>query len=119
MNKKKAIQWLFSDHTGISSKTMCAALLGVEYEDNDVPKDTADFKRCYDFALECELSLHDLIIILKTYPYWEPIIRNWGLLTGDLAVEHDVSDRLDSFRDEIIELKGYMRTGNGHWVKNN
>lgn len=43
MDKKKAIEWLFSDDTGVSSKTMCAAIFGVEYKDNNFPKDTPDY----------------------------------------------------------------------------
>ena len=44
MNKQKMIEWIATCDTGISSKTMWSALMGVKRKkDLDIPKDNSDF----------------------------------------------------------------------------
>ncbi len=47
--KMKAIEWLLGRDTGISSKTMCGALFGINPAWRDIPYDADDFGRCLRF----------------------------------------------------------------------
>lgn len=51
MNKQRMIEWIATCDTGVSSKTMWSALMGVKRKkDLDIPKDNRDFRRCYDMV---------------------------------------------------------------------
>ena len=54
--KKELLEWLFSDKTGVSSKTLCAHMLGIEYPGAFYPCDKWDRARC--------------IKLLKVMPEW-------------------------------------------------
>lgn len=43
---QRALEWLFSDDTGASSKTLCAHMLGIKGVRNSIPSDAADRGRC-------------------------------------------------------------------------
>ena len=95
MNKEKAIQWMVGDDTGTSSKTMFAALMGVDryIYCHDVPYDIDDFGRCYRFAKYAELTSEDLQKVKEVFPYYTPIIDNWDKLcdlynSGDSFYEY-------------------------------
>lgn len=80
MNIQKALQWIVSADTGISSKTMWAAIMDVTPHDPDVPKDAADFGRCYRMCQTCEVTSSDLNVVALKFPYWKPVINNWDKL---------------------------------------
>ena len=44
--KDRALEWLLADHTGTSSKTLCAHMLGIEIGHKSPPSDTDDRSRC-------------------------------------------------------------------------
>jgi hypothetical protein len=75
-------EWIIYGETGISSKTMWAALKGVVKDPNDrwhfdVPHDRADFGRCYKLFTDCDLIEHNLKVVANTFPKWKPIVDNW------------------------------------------
>lgn len=114
MNKDKAIEWIATHRVGTSSKTMWAALMGVNadpqhpYLDYDVPYDSDDFSRCRDLVEFCEVnSAEDFPKILRRFPWYGPIMRNWNKLT-ELYEDSDhkgVHELLFELRKEVNEIR--------------
>ena len=81
-------EWIIFGETGISSKTMWAAIAGVVNEENrgkgrfDIPCDVSDFRRCYKFWKQCSITQHQMNIIKDVFPFWEPFIDNWDRLVS-------------------------------------
>ncbi|MDR1459223.1 MAG: hypothetical protein LBI60_03310 [Bacteroidales bacterium] len=75
--KEKVIEWLFNGETGISSKTIAASILRVDYERNDIPHDKDDFSRCYKLIKFANITMSELNILSIHYPKWKPIVENW------------------------------------------
>jgi hypothetical protein len=75
-------EWIINGSVGISSKTMWAALKGLDIKPThgDKPYDPDDFSRCYKLVKQCGLSNANLNIISQTLPYWQPYIDNWDKL---------------------------------------
>lgn len=84
MNAKimsKAIQWIGSHDTGLSSKTIWNALMGTEKFAIDVPWDAGDFGRCYRLLgsiPEWKTRLNELKTLSSS---WELLIIHWDQLT--------------------------------------
>jgi hypothetical protein len=84
----KLNEWIIYGETGISSKTMWAAITGsyneeyryMEYRVFDIPKDADDFSRCYKFFKLCNLSDKHLRKVKEVFPFWGPYIDNWSEL---------------------------------------
>ena len=77
-------EWIVNGHTGVSSKTMWAALKGLEIKPThgDKPYDPDDFSRCYKLVKDCFVPKSHLKKISEKLPYWKPYIDNWDKLTG-------------------------------------
>ena len=58
--EQRIIPWFLSGDTGLSSKTICAHMMGIPYE-GDAPSDTSDLGRC--------------IRLLELVPEWKPRIK--------------------------------------------
>jgi hypothetical protein len=58
MEYRKALVWLFSDDTGLSSESIMAHMLGIRKNWSDAPSDDADRGRC--------------VRLLKIFPEWIP-----------------------------------------------
>jgi len=73
-------EWIIYGNVGISSKTIWAALKGIDIDSKfgDKPYDPGDFGRCYKLVENCEVK--DLSIIVEKLPYWKPYIDNWDKL---------------------------------------
>jgi len=78
--KEKVIEWLFNGEVGISSKTISASILGVKYNDADIPYDRDDFSRCYKLIKFADIPMSELEILAKNYPAWNPIVKKWDEL---------------------------------------
>ena len=126
MNKTKMMEWIGTHHVGVSSRTMWVALMGVARGVNDfnggfdVPYDWDDFSRCYDLVQYGEVTKEELQKVVEAFPYYKPIIDRWDDLVeaylrpgGGMGV----FQILESTRDEVMELKGYKKQGQGYWVK--
>ena len=83
-NMRICLEWLFSEDTGVSSKTMCAAYLGIKPTMfTSVPYDSADFGRCYRFLKRFPnpkgVAEH-IWYELRNNPVWAEIGKNWDKL---------------------------------------
>lgn len=78
MNKQRMIEWIATCDTGVSSMTMWSALMGVKRKkDLDIPKDNRDFRRCYDMVEYGHVTLDELQVVKKQYPWFAPVVDNW------------------------------------------
>lgn len=76
------IEWIATCNTGVSSKTMWCALMGVKRKINlSTPRDNGDFRRCYDMVEYGHVTLDDLQIVKKQYPWFIPFVDNWEELS--------------------------------------
>jgi hypothetical protein len=78
--KQKVIEWLFNGEVGISSKTIAASVLRVDFRNADIPYDKADFSRCYKLVKFADIPISELEILAENYPKWKPLIENWNEL---------------------------------------
>lgn len=93
MDKQKLIEWIGTYDTGISSKTMWCALMGVQSKvDLNVPRDVYDFVRCYDMVRMGNVTIKDLQVVKKQYPWFAPFVDNWKELS--LLYEEELDGRL-------------------------
>ena len=58
---ERAVKWALSDDTGMSSKTLCAHMLGIDVVRPMPPSDASDRRRC--------------IILLEQIPEWIPRLK--------------------------------------------
>lgn len=80
---ERAGEWLFSNDTGISSKTILAVILGFPCDWKSPPSDPSDFGRCYR--------------LLKKIPELRPemhLMRSEGEVWGRLVDAWDELERL-------------------------
>ena len=122
MNKQRMIEWIATCNTGVSSKTMWCALMGVKRKINlSAPRDNGDFRRCYDMVEYGHITLDELQIVKKQYPWFAPFVDNWGELS--ILFEEELDKRLyirirqlckesDSIR---YEKKGGFYYERGFW----
>jgi len=102
--------WLFSDDTGVSSKTMAAVALGIRPSTlrnygAGAPHDPADFGRCYRLVLTVPEILNAFPAIGMRVPVFAGILKNWDELCA--LYERDApSGRSDDLYWRIKELRG-------------
>ena len=76
--------WIVNGRTGISSRTMWAALNDAYDQESgasyDIPHDAADFGRCYRYVEATGLSLEDIQQVGEIIPWWKPITDEWESL---------------------------------------
>lgn len=78
---QKAVEWLVGGDTGVSSKTMCAALFGATPKDSDMPHDAGDFGRCRRFIRFMPDGTKDIVFKkLSDKPEWVEIGKRWDEL---------------------------------------
>lgn len=116
MNKDKMAEWIVTHRIGISSKTMWTALMGVKPLKDlwhyDIPYDADDFSRCYDLVMFCEVSpTEDFPKILQVFPWFAPIIRNWGKLSEMYEKNYfkGVNDLLWNLRNECRLMRNMCK----------
>lgn len=100
---QKAVEWLVGGDTGISSKTMCAALFGVPPKDSDMPHDSSDFGRCLRFIRFMPDGTKDIVFEkLSDKPEWVEIGNRWDELVELYDQENwrGIYDILSAIRKE-------------------
>ena len=90
--KEKVIEWLFNGETGLSSMTIAASVLRVDYKRADIPYDKDDFSRCYKLVKFADIPKSELEILAKNYPQWEKFVENWDKLTDMYEKNRNYSD---------------------------
>ena len=130
------IQWLFGNDTGISSKTLLAAMLGEDYEQADVPLDAADFGRCWRLLAlfpDWRARLHE---VPKRFPKWGPMVAIWPeletLYKAYLIERESIREsfkagpallaflkKINSVQDDCMRAAGWVesRPGSGSWSR--
>lgn len=127
-------EWIISWETGVSSKTMWAAINGVAKRDGahtkgthtkggkyDVPYDPSDLKRCVDYLLKTGLSDSDLIKVKEVFPWYAPFIDNWGKLMTTYYLElhkgvmPETYDYIQKLEKEAKMLDGWVEVSPGSW----
>lgn len=86
----RALTWLMGDDTGISSKALCAHMLGVTNNRMDPPSDAADRGRC--------------IRLLQLIPEWQPRLMEMGQYegrTGLVISSSGMDTQTNSWADQI------------------
>jgi hypothetical protein len=78
--KEKVIEWLINGEFGISSKTIAASVLRLNYKRADIPYDKDDFGRCYKLVKFADIPLSELKILAERHPDWKLIVENWEQL---------------------------------------
>lgn len=73
-------EWIVNGCTGGSSKTIWAALKGVNIIYPRRPYDIADFGRCYDLIEQCNVSSEQLCAVSEMHPFLAPFIDSWSEL---------------------------------------
>lgn len=125
MNKTKMLEWIGTRHVGVSSRTMWCALMGVAnsetptYYGFDTPYDRDDFSRCYDLVVYGEVTKEELKMVVEVFPFYKPIIDRWDALVEAYLSPggKGVFQILESTRDEVMELMGYIKMGVGCYCK--
>lgn len=104
-------QWVLTDHSGVSSLTLWAAMKGLERCDSmilDAPHDPDDFQRCFylmTIATE-EQRAAALRNVAKLSPMWAPFVQEWALLCALFIEETSNGDgRYKKLYLKIQELR--------------
>lgn len=93
MDKQRMIEWIATCNTGVSSKTIWCALMGIKRKVSlNTPRDNNDFRRCYDMVEYGHVTLDELQIVKKQYPWFAPFVDNWKELS--LLFEEELDKRL-------------------------
>jgi len=119
---KRAYQWTVSGDTGLSSKAIWAAMMGVESA-GDYPHDPSDFGRCYRLLKLIPEWQERLPEIAKAHPHWQPLVDRWDEMTALYEKESpngycpDLYRLMISMRDEIMALQGFGKINEGHYSR--
>lgn len=120
----KPEQWIISNDTGISSKTIWAVMMGaVTGKEHpftfDVPHDPCDFGRCYRLIFhfpEWRERLHE---VGELFPMWKPMIREWDKLS-EMFSQNIRNGKTSGWSDEMykfmqkLEDEGHIEDG---WIQ--
>jgi hypothetical protein len=101
--KAEILDWLFHGRCGISSKTIAAAMVGMESQDACTPRDYSDFKRCAEMLKACP-SIRNLSPVKVMLPFFAPLIDNWNEMIDILETEDP--------RECPAKLSRYIRARN-------
>lgn len=119
-----ALEWITGRDTGISSKTMWAALMGSVKGPtrlnfyHDIPHDGDDFGRCYRLIQAVPEWASRLDEVVAVFPAWGPIIREWDRLCK-IYIQTDgrLYEELKPLRDESRIIDGWKQTSPHSWER--
>lgn len=113
------LQWILSNDTGTSSKTIWAVMMHAQCADPGYPHDADDFGRCYRLLQHFQGWRARLPEVATRYPMWTPLVAAWDELTAFYEQKNyrALYDRIDAMRDEIHRLDGWTKTGPNSWVR--
>lgn len=78
--EKRALQWLFSEETGLSSKNICGYMLSITVRQS-VPWDIGDLGRCIRLLEKIPEWKQRMQQLGNAYPRWQPYADSWDELT--------------------------------------
>jgi hypothetical protein len=88
--ERRALEWMFSDDTGSSSKAICAHMLGVKKTCASYPSDPSDLGRC--------------LRLLELIPEWKPRIKEMGVYAPGWAGQVEQWDSLAAKMAEEVGI---------------
>ena len=75
---KVAVIWLLGGDTGMSSKSLLAAALGIAEKHPSYPSDTGDFGRCVRLIKAIPAAKDGLAKLSEVSSYWKALAERWG-----------------------------------------
>ena len=123
-------EWILSDDTGISSKTIWAVMMEVVRVPQrcrgkyDIPHDPSDFGRCYRLLKLFPEWRKNIQKVGEIFPKWRPMVERWDELTALYEEEYRSGEGPKLWalmRGELYEncmiADGYVRTGKSSWER--
>ena len=87
---RRAIEWLFGDDTGLSSRTIAGVMLRLapaQIQHASIPHDGGDLGRCLRLLEKLPEWRARLDEVAVAFPQWQPVIDHWSELEGLYAEE--------------------------------
>ena len=85
---KRAMEWLGSGETGISSKAICAYMLGgASADDDSYPRDPSDLGRCLRLLDQVPEWKPRMAEMAQWGPVWKLMSERWEVLTASMLEE--------------------------------
>ena len=119
------IDWLLSNDTGISSKTILSVMTGSHLKCPDVPYDPSDFGRCHRLLALFPGWRARLPEVAEQFPIWRPMVDAWDEL--DAIYEEEAVNpcgrsprlyrRLQELLDDGRVAAGWKKTGTACWER--
>lgn len=87
---KRAIEWLFGEDTGLSSRTIAGVMLNVPAAAicyASIPYDAGDLGRCLRLLQKIPEWRPRLEEVAEAFPTWQPLVEHWSELEALYAKE--------------------------------
>ena len=81
--EKKILEWFATGNTGVSSKAMAFAAVGITNKQsfgNSTPSDPSDFNRCLKLVEQVPEIKHHFDKIAKLSDKWAVLISKWEII---------------------------------------
>lgn len=120
------LEWMMSDDTGTSSKTIMHVMEGTSPPRwVDVPADPSDFGRCHRLLEAFPLYRARLHEVAAMYPAWSALVREWDTLTelyvaaisSGSGKAPDLYKLMKRLIDEGRRADGWTETSPGCWSR--
>ena len=92
----------------------------------DVPYDSADFGRCYDYVKKCAVTFAQLQLIGSVLKWFSPFIENWETLCEMYEKQmiqpskertHELYNFIQDLEKQSRLLDGWVDCGGGMWKR--
>ncbi len=77
---KNLAEWLCGRDTGVSSKTIVAAMTGAQTDRASIPLDPSDFGRCYRLLKIMPEWRGQMRMVSRRFKEWESLVNAWDQL---------------------------------------
>jgi len=97
--RKQIDHWLKHGQRGLSSNTIYQAITKAEligFEPH-IPRDPADFKRCYLLLEAVPLFKKNLHLVYEAYPKWKPFVREWSRMEKIYLRDKDTGSSVELY----------------------
>lgn len=128
-------EWILSNDTGISSKTIWAVMMGAAVDPGqrcgfashprsltyDIPRDPADFGRCFRLLQLFPEWRSGIARMGEIFPKWKPMANHWDELEKLYNEERPsgtcprLCERMRELEAEGMLLEGWTKTGPCSW----
>ena len=115
-------EWIVSNDTGISSKSIWAALRVPNIKDDnfrfDVPSDNSDFGRCYRLVKNCGITKDSLHKVSQVFKWYKPVIDSWDTLSELYEAEkkQELYDLLKKLGNEVRDIRNQKSVSLGKGI---